>query len=73
MSRRHARIVVHDGRATIEDLDSKNGTFVRGVRLSAPAVLEPGDTIRVGPYTLIFRVSHALTVTETESDRSLCR
>ena len=73
VSRRHARIVVHDGRATIEDLDSKNGTFVRGVRLPAPAVLEPGDTIRVGPYTLIFRVSHELTVTETESDRSLCR
>ena len=70
VSRRHARIVVDDGRATIEDLDSKNGTFVRGVRLTAPAVLEPGDAIRIGPFTLIFRVSHALAVTETESERT---
>lgn len=72
VSRRHARIVVHGRRATIEDLDSKNGTFVRGVRLTAPALLEPGDPIRIGPHTLIFRVSHALTVTETEPDRPLC-
>ena len=73
VSRHHARIVVKDARATIEDLDSKNGTFVGGVRLTAPAALEPDETIRIGPCTLIFRVSHALAVTETESDRSLCR
>jgi len=69
VSRRHARILVDDARATIEDLDSKNGTFVRGVRLTAPAVLEAGDAIRIGPFTLIFRVSHPLAVTETESER----
>ena len=73
VSRHHARIVVKDARATIEDLDSKNGTFVAGVRLTAPAMLEPGETVRVGPCTLIFRVSDTLPVTETESGRSLCR
>jgi len=73
VSRRHARIVVQDARATIEDLASKNGTFVGGVRLTAPAVLEPGETIRIGPCALIFRVSDALAATETESGRSLCR
>src|SRR6185436_20145333 len=57
VSRHHARIVVKDARATIEDLESKNGTFVAGVRLTAPAVLEPGETVRIGPCTLIFRVS----------------
>jgi hypothetical protein len=31
VSRRHARIRIAAGRATIEDLDSKNGTFVIGV------------------------------------------
>jgi DNA-binding winged helix-turn-helix (wHTH) protein len=70
VSRRHARILVNDARATIEDLDSKNGTFVRGVRLTAPAVLESGDGIRIGPFTLVFRVSQALAVTETETERT---
>jgi DNA-binding winged helix-turn-helix (wHTH) protein len=70
VSRRHARILVDDGRATIEDMDSKNGTFVRRVRVTAPAVLEAGDAIRIGPFTLIFRVSHGLAATETESERT---
>jgi pSer/pThr/pTyr-binding forkhead associated (FHA) protein len=30
VSRRHARIVVSGGTATLEDLGSKNGTFLRG-------------------------------------------
>ena len=33
VSRRHARILVEEGRAVIEDLGSKNGTFVRGERI----------------------------------------
>jgi DNA-binding winged helix-turn-helix (wHTH) protein len=70
VSRRHARILVDAGRATIEDMDSKNGTLVRGVRVTAPAVLEAGDAIRIGRFTLIFRVSHGLAATETESERT---
>ena len=35
VSRRHARFVVKGRSATLEDLGSKNGSFVRGVRLSA--------------------------------------
>jgi len=70
VSRRHARILVDNARATIDDLGSKNGTFVRDVRLTAPALLEAGDAIRIGPFTLIFRVSDALPLTETESGRT---
>ena len=70
VSRRHARILVGNARAMIEDLDSKNGTFMRDVRLTAPALLEAGDAIRIGPFTLIFRVSNALPLTETESGRT---
>lgn len=57
VSRHHARVLVHGTQATIEDLRSKNGTFVRGVRLSEPAVLVPGDEIRIGPFTLTFAIS----------------
>jgi pSer/pThr/pTyr-binding forkhead associated (FHA) protein len=48
VSRHHARIVVAGGRATVEDLGSKNGTFVNGRRVEAPVVLTPGDRVRLG-------------------------
>jgi hypothetical protein len=67
VSRRHARLVVSGTRATIEDLGSKNGTFVRGARISAPATLEAGDDIRIGPFTLIFRVARGPVSTETQT------
>src|SRR4051812_3679219 len=70
VSRRHARILVDSARVTIEDLDSKNGTFVRDVRLTAPVLLEAGDAIRIGPFTLMFRVSDALPLTETDPGRT---
>ena len=55
VSRRHARIVVEPGRVTLEDLGSKNGTFVRGERLAAPAALADGDTFRLGRVEMELR------------------
>jgi DNA-binding winged helix-turn-helix (wHTH) protein len=66
VSRRHARITVTGGRAIVDDLDSKNGSFVGGTRISAPTTLASGDEIRVGPFTLIFRISLGGSSTETE-------
>jgi DNA-binding winged helix-turn-helix (wHTH) protein len=68
VSRRHARLVLRDGHATLEDLDSKNGTFVRGIRISTPVALEPGDAIQIGKFTLTFGVSAGLPPTESESN-----
>jgi DNA-binding winged helix-turn-helix (wHTH) protein len=56
VSRRHARILVADGRATLEDLGSKNGTFLRDERLTAPSTLSDGDEIRLGRVRMTFRV-----------------
>jgi DNA-binding winged helix-turn-helix (wHTH) protein len=56
VSRRHARILVSGGKATLEDLGSKNGTFVRGRRLTMPSPLSDGDEIRVGQVRMTFRV-----------------
>ena len=55
VSRRHAIIRVTDGTATLEDLDSKNGTWLRGERLRQSAPLADGDEIRVGSVNLVFR------------------
>jgi DNA-binding winged helix-turn-helix (wHTH) protein len=56
VSRRHARITVTNGAATLEDLGSKNGTFVSDRRLSEAATLADGDPIRLGKVRMTFRV-----------------
>lgn len=55
VSRRHARIRLADGRAIVEDLDSKNGTYVSGRLLAGPHELRDGDEILVGPVALRYR------------------
>ena len=62
VSRRHARIVVSGATATIEDLASKNGTFVRGDRIETTVGLDPGDQIQIGPFALDY-----LTFSDTRS------
>ena len=68
VSRRHARIVVSAAGATLEDLNSKNGTFLRGRLVSSPLTLTNGDEIRAGSVVLRFRMSspQGLTSTWTE-------
>jgi DNA-binding winged helix-turn-helix (wHTH) protein len=52
VSRRHAKVTVTAGRVLVEDLHSKNGTFVGGRRISAPTELRQGDEIGIGPMRL---------------------
>ena len=66
VSHQHARVAVTGAGATIEDLGSKNGTIVRGARISTPVDLESGDEIRIGPFTLSFRAAAGQTTTESE-------
>ena len=66
VSRRHARIVIARGTATIEDLHSKNGTYLRGARISAPRTLQDGDSLRIGSITLTLRAVSEDKSTMTE-------
>jgi DNA-binding winged helix-turn-helix (wHTH) protein len=66
VSRRHARIVVADGTALLEDLASKNGTFLGDTRVSAPVALEDGAAIRLGSLLVTFRWTLPQPSTETE-------
>ncbi len=70
VSRRHARIKVASGEATIEDLASTNGTHVDGVRIEAPTQLTPGAEILLGSELLRVRKRSlsALTV-KVERDK----
>jgi DNA-binding winged helix-turn-helix (wHTH) protein len=58
VSRRHARIVVDEQEAVLEDLGSKNGTLLRGGRVESPARLVDEDLITIGPASITFRVLH---------------
>jgi DNA-binding winged helix-turn-helix (wHTH) protein len=69
VSRRHARIVVDDRGATLEDLDSKNGTSLRGKRIRAPMELRDKDVIKIGPASLIFRVLHRTSSTASTVEK----
>lgn len=53
VSRRHARIVVHHGTVTIEDLGSVNGVLVNGERLARARVLVSGDRILIGQQSFL--------------------
>ena len=55
VSRCHARIVVQGTTVTIEDLGSKNGTYVSGERLERPLLLTSGDEIWIGRSVARFR------------------
>ena len=48
VSRGHARITITDDQATLEDLQSKNGTQVMGEPVQGPTVLKDGDEIEFG-------------------------
>lgn len=56
VSRRHARISIDEAGASIEDLGSKNGTYVGGKKIRGSATLNDRDVVKVGPATLTLRV-----------------
>ena len=60
VSRYHAQVRREGTHYVIEDLDSKNGLFLNGKRVSEPVPLENGDRIQIAPrYSLAFVDSEA--------------
>ena len=70
VSRCHARIMVAGTTATIEDLGSKNGTYLNGERLQQPALLTNGDEIWIGRSVARFRFLVEGEPTQTEHTAS---
>jgi hypothetical protein len=70
VSRRHARILVTKGAASIEDLGSKNGTFVAKRIVHEPTTLADGDEVGVGSAVLFFRKGYGPGSTQTGCDVS---
>jgi DNA-binding winged helix-turn-helix (wHTH) protein len=64
VSRRHARIVVTADQAILEDLGSRNGTWIGGKRITGPVPLSDLDEVKLGSLVMLFRI---LEETETQS------
>jgi len=65
VSRRHAMLRIVGDQAILEDLGSKNGTFVADRRVDSPRRLVDGDRIRVGSVRLSFSAVSPTTSTRT--------
>lgn len=57
VSRHHARIFVEGNSVTVEDLESRNGTFVKGLRIYAPIQVEDGDELHFGMVSFVLSLS----------------
>ena len=66
VSRRHARLLITPEVAVLEDFGSKNGTFHKSVRVTAPVTLDDGDPIHIGSLLVTFHRRSPLTSTETQ-------
>ncbi|HEY6929203.1 MAG TPA: FHA domain-containing protein [Thermoanaerobaculia bacterium] len=66
ISRRHARIVVEKDRIVLEDLGSKNGTYLRDERIEKPVRLADGDQFRIGATKILVRAVTDAHSTQTE-------
>ena len=64
VSRRHALVIVEGTRVTIEDLGSRNGTFVGGRPVKKATVLSDGDELGFGPERATFCAPSASTATK---------
>lgn len=54
LSREHCQIFFHQGRYYIQDLNSKNGTYVNGVRITREVMLQDGAVVQLGSYQLLY-------------------
>src|SRR5260370_28093896 len=68
MSPVHFQINVHDVEVSLRDLNSRDGTWVNGIRCSE-YVLSPGDVITAGQVRFVFQ-PFAANETETDEEKS---
>ncbi|TAM91545.1 FHA domain-containing protein [bacterium] len=54
VSRSHARVVRRGAQAWVEDVGSRNGTYVNGQQIEHPTELRPGDRIEMGASAVEF-------------------
>lgn len=67
VSAMHARLSFHHGQWWVEDLNSRNGTFLNEKPVSQPLVITAGDELRCGHVAFIVRIGAEISPEETSS------
>ena len=70
VSRRHARISIGESKAVLEDLESRNGTFLGGERIRSAVELADGDLITIGSASFVFRVFQRTATTASAAEEA---
>ena len=65
VSRHHARLVVAADSITVEDMGSKNGTWLGNDQVTTPVPVKDGDRLRLGSVVLIVRAYSPSSSTAT--------
>jgi DNA-binding response OmpR family regulator len=71
VSRHHAQIQRHGTQYLIEDLDSKNGLYLNGERVSGSVRLEDGDQIAIAPRCILTFVDKEATAPVLREQRGV--
>lgn len=71
LSRRHCRLEPEGTGWSVTDLNSRNGTFVNAVRVTAPRTLKHGDVITIGKTHLTFHAQGYLPPRPTDPHEAL--
>ena len=69
VSKQHARLALHDGDAVIVDLNSTNGTWVNGRKITAPQPLKQGDKIYIADFILTLEPAEAGAQSQSSAPR----
>ena len=71
VSRHHAEIRRSGTRYEIVDLESKNGLYLNGARVTAPVRLQNGDQIAIAPHAILTFVDSESTAPVTRVQRGV--
>lgn len=72
VSRKHCAVVLAGEQITVQDLGSRNGTYVNGTKIEAktPVPVKHGDIVRVGPLEVKVEVASAVPAAAAVDDVS---
>ncbi|QDV48749.1 FHA domain-containing protein [Gimesia fumaroli] len=59
VSRMHCQIKIRDGKLFVDDLESRNGTFINDIAIETETPLQTGDQLRIGP--MVFELAGTKT------------
>jgi len=71
ISRKHCAIVRHDAKVTVEDLGSRNGTFINDKKITEAVELSSGDELAVGPLKFLVTITHGINNTKKSQVKSV--